>query len=231
MEWLNYKYDDRMEVRAIPLPRSLANLGWENSEKKWAKARQRAGGRASKTKYQMPKSQRPDGTVAGRTKRLASRFYQLKSGHARTGQYLYWIKARPTAQCWWCQRPSQTGDHLFKVCPEWRMQQKILWAQVPKETKRGKSRWTVRELLADGRCGQAVLDLLSSTDVGMLVPPLDERDAGSEASEWELRERREREEEREAEAVELGALGESGDGEELPLYLPTPSFISSADEE
>ena len=40
---------------------------------------------------------------------------------------------------------------------------------------------------------------------------------------WEL-ERREREEEREAEAEELGA------GEELPLFLPTPSFMASANE-
>ena len=68
MEWLNYS--DRAEVRAMPLPRSLANPKREISEKKWAEARQWAGGRTSKTKYRMPKSQRPDGTVAGSTKRL-----------------------------------------------------------------------------------------------------------------------------------------------------------------
>ena len=79
------------------------------------------------------------------------------------------------------------------------MQQKILWAQVLKETKRWKSMWTVRDLLADWRCGQAVLGFLSSTDVERLVPPLEEEgDAGSEVSEWELRERRERQAEREA---------------------------------
>jgi len=110
------------------------------------------------------------------------------------------------------------------------MQQRILWAEVLTETKRWKSRWTVRDLLADGRCGQAVLDFLSSTDVGRLVPPLEERDAGSQVSEWELRERPEREEEREAEAVELGAAGEVGVGKELPLFLPTPPFMTSAEE-
>jgi len=31
------------------------------------------------------------------------------------------------------------------------MQQKTLWAEVLKETKRWKSRWTVRDLLADRR--------------------------------------------------------------------------------
>ena len=40
-----------------------------------------------------------------------------------------------------------------------------------------------RDLLADGRCGQAVLDFLSSTDVGSLVPPLEESDARSEVLE------------------------------------------------
>jgi len=45
------------------------------------------------------------------------------------------------------------------------MQQKILRAEAQKETGRWESRWTVRGLLADGRCGQAVLDFLSSTDV------------------------------------------------------------------
>ena len=116
------------------------------------------------------------------------------------------------------------------MCPEWKIEQKILWAEVQKETGRWKSRWTVWDLLADGRCGQAVLDFLCSTDVGRLVPPLDEGDAGSEVSEWELRERREREEEREAEAEELGAAGELGAGEP-PLFLPTPSFVASADED
>ena len=77
---------------------------------------------------------------------------------------------------------------------------------------------------------QAVLDFLSSTDVGRLVPPLEERDAGSQVSEWELRERWEREVERETEAVELGAAGEVGAGEELPLLLPTPPFMASAEE-
>jgi len=131
------------------------------SEKKWTEARQWAGGRISKTKYRMPKRRRPDDWVAGSTEALASRHYQPKTGHARTGQYLHWAKARPTAQCWWCRCPSQTRDHLFKVCPEWKMQQKILWVEVLKETKRWKSRWTVRDLLADGRCGRAVLDFLS----------------------------------------------------------------------
>jgi len=52
----------------------------------------------------------------------------------------------------------------------------------------------------------------------VVLPSGEEGDAGSEASEWELRERREGEEER----VEW---------EELPLFLPTPSFMALAGQE
>ena len=123
----------------------------------------------------------------------------------------------------------QTRDHLFKVCPEWKTQQKVLWAEVRKGSGRGKDRFTIRDLLADGRCSQAVLDFLATTDVGRLDPA--EEDAGSEVPEWELRERRERDEEMRAEAEELGAAGELGAREELLLFLPTPSFRESADED
>ena len=58
------------------------------------------------------------------------------------------------------------------------------------------------------------------TDVGRRVPAED--DAGSEASEWGLRERRERDEER-------GGCGGAGAGEESPLLLPVPSFMESGD--
>jgi len=111
-----------------PIPQSLANLKRENSEKKWAEARQWAGGRTSKKKYRMPESQKPDGAVANSTKRLTARFYQLKTGHCLTAQYLNWKRKRPTSQCWWCQYRTQAQDHLFKECPEWKPQQKILWA-------------------------------------------------------------------------------------------------------
>jgi len=41
---------------------------------------------------------------------------------------------------------------------EWKIQQKILWVEEQKETERWKSRWMIRDLLADRRCGQAGLD-------------------------------------------------------------------------
>jgi hypothetical protein len=120
LEWMTYS--DQPEEQSMPLPRSLANIRREITEKKWAEAQKWVGGRTSKKKYKMSKGQRPDGTVAGSTKRLAARFHQLKMGHTRTGEYLHWTKSRPPAQCWWCPHPRQTREHLLKGYPGWRKQ-------------------------------------------------------------------------------------------------------------
>jgi len=96
----------------------------------------------SKKKYKMPKSQRPDGTVAGSTKRLAVRYYPLKTGHCLTGEYLHWTKSRPTPQWWWCQCPTQT----------WKEEQRTLGEEVYKEMGRGRWRWKAHELFAESGC-------------------------------------------------------------------------------
>jgi len=44
---------------------------------------------------------------------------------------------------------------------------------------RWKCRWKIQDLLADKRCGKAVLDFLTATDVGRRVPPVEEDGAGS----------------------------------------------------
>jgi len=154
--------------------------------------------------------------VASSTKRITSRFYQIKTGHCPSGQYINWTKHRATPQCWWCRHPTQTREHLFKACPEWKTQQKTLWAEVKRETGKWKDRWKIRDLLADERCSWVVLDFLSTTDVGRRVPT-EEEDSVSAVSELEVWEWPE----------ELGAGAEEMGGEELP---PTPDFMASAGE-
>ena len=63
--------------------------------------------------------------------------------------------------------------------------------------------WKFRDLLADERCSRAVLDFLTSTDVGRRGPA--EEDAVSEVSEAVVREWEEGQE-----AKELGAGGGEG---------------------
>jgi len=101
----------------MSLPRSLANLKREISEKKWAEAWKWMGGRTSKENYRMPKSQKPDGTVAGSTKRLASRFYQLKIGHCLSRQYLHWTKNRATPQSGGAGTGRRPGTVSLKSAP------------------------------------------------------------------------------------------------------------------
>ena len=74
-------------------PRSLAHLKREFSEGKWTDARRWTRAqlvRAKNSKYRPSDKHNPDPAVAQANKRLASRFYQLKTGHCLTGQYLQW---------------------------------------------------------------------------------------------------------------------------------------------
>ena len=87
-----------------------------------------------------------------------------------------------------------------------------------KETGKWKDRWRVRDLLADRRCSRAVLDFLSTTDVGRRVSGVEVDDAVRAVSELEVPEWME----------EQGAVAEEpGAGGEPPLFLPTPDFMAS----
>jgi len=92
----------------------------------------------------------------------------------------------------------QTREHLFKNCPQWKSQQKTLWATILEKTKqhpgpvRGRDRTKIAELFADERCSRAIMGFLATTDVGKaagLLVAAAEEEAGSGASEWENRER------------------------------------------
>ena len=60
-------------------------------------------------------------------KALASRFFQLASGHALTAPFLKekfgWIESD---MCWWCTKSRQTREHLFKECLVWKQEIKKL---------------------------------------------------------------------------------------------------------
>ena len=60
---------------------------------------------------------------------------------------------------------------MFKHCRKWKRQQKVLWAEVRKETGKGKDSHAIRDLFADERCTSAILDFLRTTEVGSRVGP------------------------------------------------------------
>jgi len=75
---------------------------------------------------------KPDPTPARAEKRTASRFYQLKSGHAFTGVYLKSTDNRPDDHCWWCDPENNSGTHQTRDHP---------CGRVKEATKKGKQKW------------------------------------------------------------------------------------------
>ena len=128
-------------------------------------------------------------------KGVASRFFQLLSGHAMIAPFLKekwkWIDSDI---CWWCEKKRQSRDHLFKECIAWKEEIARLWEEVgkvsgkrresegsndrgPYRSRRGfgyhvrqararPSNTTIRELLSNDRYTGAVLDFLGNTRVG-----------------------------------------------------------------
>ena len=130
-EWLTRADGTRLPER----PTSLAHLRRRASEKKCPEARTWCERRNLNGGYVLRKKGKPDPTPTRAEKRTASRFYQLKSGHAITGVYLKSVVNRPDDHCWWCDPKNisgtqQTRDHLFKHCSGWKDQQAELWARV-----------------------------------------------------------------------------------------------------
>ena len=61
-----------------------------------------------------------DKHVKDARKSVASRYLQLKSGHAITRIHLLRIGKVQDAQCWWCSSSRQTVEHLLLECRKWR---------------------------------------------------------------------------------------------------------------
>ena len=110
---------------------------------------------------------RPDPTPAKASKSVASRFYQLRTGHALVGSYLKKIGKRVSDTCWWCDRrvKQSLASICFKSCKKWKSQQAILWVDVRKKTKKREGQVQISGLFVEEKCSPAVLDFLRSTGV------------------------------------------------------------------
>ena len=131
-------------------------------------------------------------------KSLASRFFQLASGHAMMAPFLKekfgWVDSD---QCWWCSGGRQTREHLFKECRAWKEEIRELWKKVGEisdtsgnergkavgkgkirkkkcfgfrshEHRVGPGNCSVGKLLSDPRFAEAVLSFLENTQVGSI---------------------------------------------------------------
>ena len=141
-------------------------------------------------------------------KHLASRFFQLASGHAMAAPFLRdKFKWTDSDICWWCSKGRQTREHLFKECSAWKEEIRTLWKEVGEATteqgswrkrsmykgnkgfgirigtrgdrrSRGPGNTSVGALLADERCIPAVLSFLANTRCGQVREGIIKRGGG-----------------------------------------------------
>uniref|UniRef100_A0A093UZH7 Putative F-box protein n=1 Tax=Talaromyces marneffei PM1 TaxID=1077442 RepID=A0A093UZH7_TALMA len=75
----------------------------------------------------MPRGWGLDRTAAKAPKRVASCYYQLKTGHAPIGTYLHRIKARDSLECRACGELRETISHIIFECRGRRGPRRILY--------------------------------------------------------------------------------------------------------
>lgn len=111
-----------------------------------------------------------DPVAAAAPKNLASRLFQMKTGHAAVGTYLHQIQAREEATCQGCRAPSETVHHLLFECRRWRSQRSKLYGALEKV---GVAKPSAAEdhpegrLLSEPKATKPLLEFLSVTDVAL----------------------------------------------------------------
>jgi hypothetical protein len=117
-----------------------------------------------RTGYQAPEHQKPDPAAMTTTKRIATRYFQLKTTHALTGTHLKRIKTIDDDRCWWCNNGErQTVQHLLKDCKRWRQERRKLKKAVKPAV------WNhinIAHLFANRKTTQDILEFLKNTEVG-----------------------------------------------------------------
>ena len=104
-------------------------------------------------------------------KSLASRYYQLLTGHAVTGSFLHERMTGPlqveTSECRWCgSGKRESRHHLFTECEAWRPQIRRLWKRVGKDCGWEHPRAPAVRKLWREEATEAVLEFLRDTRVG-----------------------------------------------------------------
>jgi hypothetical protein len=138
--------------------------------KEWLKDRISKGKRLGNTNtYILPEKLKVDPQVYAIRRPIATRFFQLKLGHAITAAYLFRIKKKDSKSCWWCGSANQDIDHLLFLCRKWRKERKELYQElrrkdVPVPTaaeQRPKDR-----LFNTPKALMALIQFISSTSIG-----------------------------------------------------------------
>jgi ribonuclease HI len=111
-----------------------------------------------------------DPALAAAPKKIASRYYQLKIGHAAIGAYLQKVQAQESGTCRGCHAPSETVYHLLFECREWRRQREALYralAQAKVALPTAAEDHPEGRIFGDPRATKAILQFLTDTTIGI----------------------------------------------------------------
>jgi ribonuclease HI len=96
----------------------------------WARENAVQGPHRRGRAYRMPQGWALDRAAGKAPKRLASRYYQLKTGHAPTGLYLHRIGARDSPECRACGALEETTSHILFECRRRSRPRKVLYQEL-----------------------------------------------------------------------------------------------------
>lgn len=134
----------------------------------WAHEKALQGAHRRGKAYRMARGWGLDRVAAKAPKRLASRYYQLKTGHAPTGAYLHRIQARDSPKCEICGASRETVPHILFECRGRRKARRELYRGL---AKAGIPIPTAAEddpearLFSEPRATAALLQFVSSADL------------------------------------------------------------------
>ena len=101
-------------------------------------------------------------------KEIASRYYQLLSGHAAVAEHLKRVGQAESYTCFgYGSGERQTRHHLLVKCRRWTPEIKRMWQRVRAESGWGGAP-SIRRLFGDERNVKAILGFLEETKVGKM---------------------------------------------------------------
>lgn len=157
---------------------SLSNIVKLTTERKWKESRiwfreeYRKRSPTSRTTYKLLlNNKNMDKVVAGSWKALASRYFQLKSGHAFTNEFLHRIGKSDNNKCSFCSEASpQTVKHLMLECRKWRREREKMMIEIKKSGSHlNRKNIRIQDLFADHKATVGLLKFLKTTRIGRCV--------------------------------------------------------------
>ena len=141
----------------------------EETKQAWLRKALARRSREAQRAYRAKRGWKQDPVAARAPKRVASRYYQLKTGHAAIGAHLQRIGIQESTSCQWCQAPRETVHHLLFECRRWNTQRRTLYralARARVQAPTAAEDYPEGRLFGDLKATGALLEFLANTAIG-----------------------------------------------------------------